>query len=347
MSRNTPARHFALLPLILALSVLFSPPARAEHDGAVWVVQMENDFFTQLTNTDRHYTSGLRISRVSAPGTVPGWLGAMARVPSLFGPGGEPDSQRWAVSVGQSLFTPDDTDAVALVPDDRPYAGWAYLGFSVHSIYEGALGAGRQDLFAVEAGIVGPSALGEQTQNSFHDLIGSALSFGWDNQLDDEPGLQFIFERKWRSRHADTGSQGKYEADVIPHISASLGNVMTEVGVGGLVRFGQNLQDDFGPPRIRPGLPGSEAFDVQGKLDWYLFSGVEGRAVARNIFLDGNTWKDSHSVDRRPFVADMQVGFAVLFKHTRVTYTHVFVSPEFNEQRQWDQFGALTLSFNL
>src|SRR3546814_11015068 len=35
-----------------------------------------------------------------------------------------------------------------------------------------------------------------------------------------------------------------------------------------------------------------------------LFAGVEGRAVLRNIFLDGNTFADSHSVDealrRRP-----------------------------------------------
>lgn len=334
------------LLLVAALPLLLAPPAAAEHNGPVWVFQLENDFFTQLTNTDRHYSNGLRLSRVSAPGEVPGWLGAMAKVPSLFGPGGEPDSQRWAVSVGHSIFTPDDTDAVALVPDDRPYAGWAYLGFSVHSVYEREDGAGRQDVFAVEAGIVGPSALGEQIQNAYHDLIDVELSFGWDNQLDDEPGLQFVFERKWRSPQASPDSRGRYEIDVIPHISASLGNVITDVGAGGLVRFGRNLQDDFGPPRIRPGLPGSETFDVNGKLDWYLFAGIEGRAVARNIFLDGNTWKDSHSVDRRPFVADAQAGLAMLFRHTRVTYTHVFMSPEFNEQRQWDQFGALTVSMN-
>ena len=331
---------------VLIATLLAAAPACAAEDGRpVWVVQVENDFFTQLTNTDRHYTNGLRISRVSAPGEIPRWLGAMAAVPSQFGPAGEPVAQRWAVSIGHSIFTPDDTDAFALVPDDRPYAGWAYLGFSVHSVYEGTGGAGRQDVFAVEAGIVGESALGEQVQNTYHDLIGVDRSNGWDNQLRDEPGLQFVFERKWRSAHTDANPEGHEEIDFIPHVSVSLGNVLTDVGVGGMVRFGENLRNDFGPPRIRPGLPGSETFENQGRFDWYVFAGLDGRAVARNIFLDGNTWKDSHRVNRRPFVGDIQFGWAALFGDTRLTYTHVITSPEFNEQRQWDQFGALTVSW--
>jgi hypothetical protein len=337
-----------LLGLLLAAAVLHGAAGAraAAGESPVWVFQVENDFFAQLTNTDRHYTNGVRLSRVSPPGDVPGWLGAMAAVPSNFGPGGAPSSQRWAVSVGHSMFTPDDTDAVALVPDDRPYAAWLYLGFSVHSVYEGAAGAARQDVFSVEAGIVGPSALGEQVQNTYHDLIGVDLSNGWDNQLGDEPGLKLGFFRKWRSAHADVSADGRYEADVIPHVAVTLGNIATDASIGGLVRLGENLKDDFGPPRIRPGLPGSETFGRTGTLDWYVFAGGELRAVARDIFLDGNTWKDSHSVGREPFVADLQTGFALLFNRFRLTYTHVFVSPEFKQQSQWDQYGALTLSFN-
>ena len=341
-------RLVGLLPGLIAGVVVGAAAARAADDESpTWVFQLENDFFTQLTNTDRHYTNGVRLSRVSPPGDVPRWLGAMAAVPSNFGPGGEPASQRWAFSIGHSMFTPDDTDAVALVPDDRPYAAWLYFGFSVHSVYEGVEGAARQDVFSLEAGIVGPSALGEEIQNTWHNLIGVELSNGWDNQLKDEPGLKLGFIRKWRTAHWDASADGRYQADVIPHVAVTLGNIMTDASIGGLVRYGENLQNDFGPPRIRPGLPGSETFGRSGVLDWYVFAGGEMRAVARNIFIDGNTWKDSHSVDREPFVADLQVGFAVLFDRVRVTYTHVFVSPEFEEQSQWDQFGAVTLSVKL
>src|SRR3546814_17784538 len=98
--------------------------------------------------------------------------------------------------------------------------------------------------------------------------------------------------------------------DVTPHLGAALGNVYT-YGAGGLtLRFGEDLPDDYGPPRIRPALPGSDYFRPTDDFGWYFFAGAEGRIVARNIFLDGNTFKDSHSVDKRPLVADLQAGLA-------------------------------------
>lgn len=66
-----------------------------------------------------------------------------------------------------------------------------------------------------------------------------------------------------------------------------------------MLRLGQRLPLDYGPPRIQPSLPGSGFFvPPQDRFGWYLFAGVEGRAVARNIFLDGNTFRDSRSVDK-------------------------------------------------
>lgn len=343
MQQKRSLRSAAIAAAFLCLGAISTVHA-AESNTPVWVFQLENDYFTYLTNTDRHYTNGVRLSRISEPGTVPRWLGALAAIPSNFGPSGAPTSQRWAVSLGHTIFTPDDTDAVELIPDDRPYAGWAYLGFSVYSEYEAAQGKGRQDVFSIEAGIVGPSALGEQVQNTYHNLINTDLSRGWDNQLEDEPGLKLGFARKWRTARWDITYDGHYAVDMIPHIAVSLGNVRTDAAVGGLVRLGDDLKDDFGPPRIRPGLPGSESFGRGAPLDWYVFAGGELRAVARDIFLDGNTWKDSHSVDKEPLVLDMQVGFAVLFRDIRLTYTHIFVSPEFKQQSAWDQYGAITLS---
>ncbi len=325
----------------LGLLLFFpSPPARADEEGPVWLLQIENDYFAWLTNTDRHYTSGIRLLRLSAPTDLPRWVDAITFVPSDADP-----IQRWAFSIGHSMFTPDDTGEAALIPDDRPYAGWAYFGFSVYNEYLRERGAGRQDVFAVELGIVGPSALGKQFQDAHHDVVGRGSADGWDNQLSDEPGLQLIFERKWRSESMTPTPVDALEGDIVPHIGISLGNVVTEIGVGATFRVGRHLAADFGPPRIRPGLPGSDGYQRRNALDWYLFFGPEVRYVAHNIFLDGNTWKDSHSVDRRPFVLDTQVGLALFFGGARVTYTHVFTSPEFNEQRDWDQFGAFTVSW--
>ena len=86
----------------------------------------------------------------------------------------------------------------------------------------------------------------------------------------------------------------------------------------------------------------------QDRFNWYLFAGVDGRAVARNIFLDGNTFRDSHSVDKEIFVGDIQMGIVLTKGDVRLGYTHVFRSREFKTQKEsYQQFGAVSLSFQL
>ena len=66
-----------------------------------------------------------------------------------------------------------------------------------------------------------------------------------------------------------------------------------------------------------------------GGHEWYLFAGVDGRVVAHNIFLDGNTFRESASVDRRNFVYDFKAGISMRIAPMRISLTHVQRSPEF------------------
>ncbi|MBK19629.1 MAG: hypothetical protein CMM52_12415 [Rhodospirillaceae bacterium] len=140
---------------------------------------------------------------------------------------------------------------------------------------------------------------------------------------------------------------GGLDADFTPHAGVSLGNVLTQASVGFTVRVGGNLRnhDDYGPPRIRPSLPGSDYFVRSDGLSWYLFFGADGRGVLHNIFLDGNTFSSSHSVSKKPFVGDIQGGVAVIWGRTRLAYTHIFRTKEFDSQDDTDQFGSVSLSF--
>jgi len=315
-------------------------------------LQVENDFFARNTATDRNYTNGLRLSWVSPPNErIPDWIIRPLSPPDpWFDTAIAPAQRRFGFAVGQSIYTPDNTEARALVRDDRPYAGWLYASFSYQSTYDydfaGRTQAGLQDTFALELGVVGPAALGKETQNTFHRVINVSEANGWSNQLDNEPGINLIFERKYRTPNLRFPLMGGFGGDLIPNVSASIGNVATYASVGGIVRLGQGLAADFGPPRIRPSLPGSESFTPVDGPSWYLFVGGEGRAVARDVFLDGNTFQDSHNIDKRILVADIQAGLAVLIGGVRLSYTHVIRSPEFHGQGDWHQFGAVTISAN-
>jgi hypothetical protein len=133
--------------------------------------------------------------------------------------------------------------------------------------------------------------------------------------------------------------------DVTPHVGGALGNVFTHLATGFTIRIGDDLPNDYGPPRIRPSLPGSDFFVTDDPFGWYLFVGVEGRLVGRNIFLDGNTFTDSHSVDKKRIVGDLQAGLAMTAGDARISYTYVLRAREFEGQNNKDGFGSINLSY--
>ncbi|MGK2741557.1 lipid A deacylase LpxR family protein [Tepidicaulis sp. LMO-SS28] len=317
-------------------------------DNGFVTLQVENDLFAHIANTDRHYTNGLQGSWLSSPREMPGWMGPLTKLPV---PGRFEAStishHRVGVSLGQAIFTPDDTETSTPVPDDRPYAGWLHLTFTLQTVYRTNSNSAMQDQWKLDLGVVGPAALGEQAQNNWHVLIGADEANGWDNQLENEPGVNLTLERAWRSDLFATPEVMGFETDFIPHGVLALGNVQTYAGLGGTLRFGPDLPDDFGPPRIYPGIGGSEWFHADSGFDWYLFAGVEGRAVARDIFLDGNTFRDSPSVDKKNFVADFKLGAVAVVGRARVSFTHILRTREFHGQDKPDQFGGITIGWAL
>ena len=76
---------------------------------------------------------------------------------------------------------------------------------------------------------------------------------------------------------------------------------------------------------------------------FYVFAGGEGRAVAHNIFLDGNTWGDSHSVAKNPFVGELSFGAAVTINSLQIAYRHVYLTEEFKKQKGAQNFGSISL----
>jgi len=332
-------RNAGVSGLLAILIVCAASSVAADPD--TYSVQWEND---RIANTDRHYTNGFRLSWVSGVrDTEPAWVKDVLEAVYPFA---SLRRGRVGAAFGQSIFTPEDTVTSNLVADDRPYAGWLYGSISVHAETHrdpGTPGLHTLDTAELSLGIVGPWALGRQVQNGVHDLINVGRSNGWGHQLHNEPGIMLVGERRWRP---EPWSPFGLEIDVIPNVGGSLGNVMTFAGAGTILRIGDGLDVDFGPPLIRPSLSGLAAVERRSGLAWYAFAGLQGRAVAHDITLDGNTFANSHSVDRKIFVGDAQLGVAMIYRGVRLAVTQIFRTKEFDGQRQADRFGAISLSAN-
>jgi lipid A 3-O-deacylase len=131
------------------------------------------------------------------------------------------------------------------------------------------------------------------------------------------------------------------------HAGGTLGNAISEIETGAFFRLGQRMPLDFGPPRISNSASGSGFFQATAEWGWYLFIGSELRYVARNLMLDGNTFRDSPSVEREPWVGEVSVGAVWYRRATRITYTHVWRTREFKTQDGTGTFGGVSVSWRL
>ncbi|MBT9439987.1 MAG: DUF2219 family protein [Desulfobacterales bacterium] len=87
-------------------------------------------------------------------------------------------------------------------------------------------------------------------------------------------------------------------------------------------------------------------FRCDQRFGIHVFAAVGGSWVLRNIFLDGNTFRDSHSVDKEPFVGNCMVGAGLVLSRFKMSFAHVYQTKEFKTQKNEHSFTAITLSFS-
>ncbi len=324
-------RSFAALAILMALCQGASAQAAKKSEGSTFSLLFENDLFF---NSDHDYTNGIALAYTTAPDETPGWASDVAHALPFFTRGGE---MRSRYAIGQDIFTPRNLAAVNPPLTDRPYAGFLYGSMGV--VADSGM---NLDQFQVTLGVVGPSSLAKESQTFVHGIIADPKPMGWDTQLRDEPGLIIEYERSMKLIRPRSFLGGVF--DIEPHYGAAIGNVYDYANIGAMARFGFNLPRDYGPARIQPSLPGSDYFEPTAGLGAYVFAGVDGRAIARNMFLDGNSFVASRSVSKKALVGDVTLGAAVVFRSFRIAFTHVLRTREYKTQSTDSQFGAVSLT---
>lgn len=271
-------------------------------------VSIEND---TIANTDRHYTHGTRIT-YSYPLNN-----------NLF-----PDkdiSRSWAM--GQYLYTPSNIDIETMQVGDRPYAGWLYGATSI-SVYDNK----TLDFLEINVGIIGEKSGASYTQKIIHNWSDSTEPMGWDTQLDEHVGvnLTFIKKYKWKTDYTDSIIKG----------NMTVGNIHVNCGAGASFRFGYNIPDDFGVVRMEPISRNIKKISVYGIVD------LSQRFVTYNYFLEGDNTEEVYDIRLEKIVYDLAMGCGISYGEFNLIYLYNVRTKEFKEQKDYNEFGTIAVSFD-
>jgi hypothetical protein len=251
------------------------------------------------------------------------------------------EQRQYGLVLGQLMFTPERIEVPAAQPDDRFWAGYAFVGSVAQLDREE-----RLDTIEFQLGVIGPPSLAEQAQKAVHETVGAPRPAGWGHQMKTEPTLNvhYLAMRKGRA----IGLAGPFRADFTPHYGLAFGSVYDYLNAGATLRVGSGM----GP--LPAGTIDVPSLGGIGPLrnGVELFFRVDLRATAYNAFLDGGLLRgDPHptSVKRRAFTYMLNRGVTVeLEKHLRATLSFNRRGREFNSpagSRGVHSFATLNLEF--
>ncbi|RBO82181.1 hypothetical protein DFP76_1069 [Marinomonas aquiplantarum] len=294
---------------------------------------LDNDVFV---GKDNGYTNGLYFSIYNMQNNLREniWVRPlMWSMPTQYG-----TSRINIHSFGQSLMTAED-----ITQENPPANSLPYSGLLKYTNGHVVIGRRSANWVSTTLGIIGPSAKGKQTQTEFHKLIGAKKPMGWDTQLKDE--LVFSFNRghvfRLLASYNDT-------VDLLVGGQLGLGTLKSDVNAGAVLRVGRNLSSSYATALLSSSRASNP---IAIRNSWFAYAGALRHYVFNQIVTDGNTFRDSRSIDYDHSYSVLVVGFSSSItdrSSLSFAYQSSFSEDESLSSKQTERlnkFGTLTLAW--
>ena len=327
--------------LLSILYILLSTQSFAEQiqKNKKWILDRANIYFEndKYFGTDDGYSSGEMFTFLYF---IPK---SNNYIHNLLGYNTKASYSYLSFSIANQIYTPTDTLTTSFQPNDRPYVGWTYLETVFHKTTKTQLRS-----LSLKVGMIGPLSRSEKIQNTFHRTFNMEIVNGWEHQLNNELGFNLKYTQKWKYHGKDFGD---LEGSLIPFTSIELGNIAINASAGFTARIGYNIAKDYGLSSINigndPGIPVYGQYKNRTIYPWGFSINftASGTAVARDIFLDGNTFQDSHSIAKEPFVGYYGTGFTIRYKNLVLDIMAIENSRQFKQQLKSHGVGTAIVSW--
>ncbi|WP_166739327.1 lipid A deacylase LpxR family protein [Psychromonas algicola] len=322
---------------LIILCLFCLPVFASEQDVDYLSLSFENDVFFR---EDDGYSNGFTfnwgyydVSHLNES-SLPTWLSFLAKQSYI----NHFDDRQYQVNYtfGQFIQTATDIKISELTEKDAPYVGLIAWKANIMAYNDNI-----SDELSLTLGAVGPATGGETIQKNLHDVIRANRPLGWDNQINNEVVFRIEGERLWRHSIA---SFKQTEMDLVTGINAGFGNLLSDVNVGIGLRWGKALSANFSS---------SSPFMIQ-KLNglkpnpngWYVFANLSTSLVLNDIFIDGNTFEDSHSVDLIHWQAGLAAGIQLNLYDWNIIYTMIHSTDQYETQSDETRWGDITVTYH-
>jgi len=317
---------------VFAFGILSASIISADSDWRAFT--MDNDIFV---GNDSGYSNGFYYSWIS-----PVMGNKRSEVPILVTPllWSLGDQQRRASittsTIGQAINTPQDINIKVPAQNELPYSGLLFFNQTFISIKKG-----HADKLGTTIGIVGPSSGAEFTQKLVHSITGSDEPRGWDTQLEDEPVFNFNRGRVWRSWNSSSD-----RFDLLLDSELSLGTITSAISMGATLRYGRVLSHSYASHLFDSSRISNPVAIDRG---WYFYAAIKASYIFNQIFTDGNTFRDSRSIDIDPESIGVGIGYSYSWDDVSVTFAiNDFSIAEDTSDKQLEdltRYGALTVAW--
>ncbi len=287
-----------------------------------FAIAYENDLLavSMQTPTDYYYTGGTFVE-FNLPCLIRNPVSKML----LKLPYGRNES--FGISISNLGFSPTSIKSDTILIGDRPFAGTLYLGLnrvSCNSEKQMRLTS------RLELGVIGPAALGYETQKFIHANTNNPEPHGWQFQIENDVYVNY-------SLKIEKGMLAKKNAiELIGFGTVNAGTIYTNAGLGLKMRLGR-MDHYFTSP------------GYSNRLQIYCYASAEGKVIAYDATLQGGFFSNSvytiasENMKRATLLGT--AGFVVAFHRMRVEYSNTFISPEFKAGRKhaWGHLGFTIL----
>lgn len=319
---------------------------------------LDNDAFTDFTS-DWNYSWGARFSfHMPAPRRffcLDGHYQQKTGV-CVLRKGGRYDFRRlrFVVAVAQMFWTPDEIEYRAIRPDERPWAGLAYVGLGFE--YETPTTRWAAEFLI---GFTGNLSGARYVQTWWHKFVPAPTQpLGWDHQIGEEIvfNVRVSWERRFFAERTKLrtrfGTHHWFDASLTAQLA--LGTMWGNVSAGLGFRIGY-ITHGFSAARVeaeRELAPQRSKRDPGRFLDFfeaYFFARFRIAHVFRDASLQGALFAPNpHTVQMLRWVPHAQIGVRFDLKYIDLHYAATWIGPEVDTPKQrddWHLYGQIWVGY--